>query len=736
MTARYHLSAHPSAVAVGPQVWVADYRQGTLWRIDPRHGRRHAASPRSATPARSRSSAAASTSRATGRRCSAATSRATTRSPAVASTASSVVPCSVAAGDGVAYAAGCPNIDRLSTGARQAAPACTTTAIPLARAADGRALPHDALRPGRRRGRGLGHRRCARPPPLQDRAALGAACSPRSRSRSRRSESPRAPAPSGSPMRIHDVLIEVDPGERPRRAAHRDVTRDRRRRSRRGQRVGGVRDRRPGRAHRSGDRPHRRAHRCRLGAARGGGRAGRRLGDARCALASASLAAIVVARAPGGGRGLRRVGAALRSGSACWPTAPASAPSRTTGRSPPPSCRCCSTAGDSQAKGRRAACAARRSPAARSRLVEGCSESGVYGRLITETRQLVEIDRVDAVVGAFGWSDAVVFRELARRYPTVPFLLAGSFVARGDRRATRRPTSTASAPDIEQEQAGLATYAYRTLGWRSAATVAEDTPNGWGATAAFAAEFCALGGSVRRVWTPPFCADGALLRRCRPRSTASWCVRTRYGFPPLHPRLRRAPSRRGTLAPARSLALRAGRACRLCGVVAAAARRRRAPSPVSRIGSSPADAAYRKAFATAFPGLPPQVAGNFLVLPYYTAVDALVQSLEQTNGEPGRIAPAARSARVAPPAHAGGPMRLDRNRQAIAPATLEQFDGTAPRQRPPSTRCAGFRQSTRRSAACSRRSSLRALRQPGCRRARAAALGALNVSSRAAGSSR
>src|SRR3954462_3543196 len=36
----------------------------------------------------------------------------------------------------------------------------------------------------------------------------------------------------------------------------------------------------------------------------------------------------------------------------------------------------------------------------RVEIVTGCSESGVYGRLITETRQLVEVDRVDAVVGA------------------------------------------------------------------------------------------------------------------------------------------------------------------------------------------------------------------------------------------------------------------------------------------------------------------------------------------------
>ena len=36
--ATYRLSAHPAAVAIGPQIWVADYRQGTLWRIDPRTG--------------------------------------------------------------------------------------------------------------------------------------------------------------------------------------------------------------------------------------------------------------------------------------------------------------------------------------------------------------------------------------------------------------------------------------------------------------------------------------------------------------------------------------------------------------------------------------------------------------------------------------------------------------------------------------------------------------------------
>jgi branched-chain amino acid transport system substrate-binding protein len=315
----------------------------------------------------------------------------------------------------------------------------------------------------------------------------------------------------------------------------------------------------------------------------------------------------------------------------------------------------------------------------RVELVEGCSESGVYGRLITETRQLVEIDRVDAVVGAFGWSDGVVFRELARRYPTVPFVLAGSFA----REVTSRepaPNLYRFTPDIEQEQAGLGTYAYRTLGWRSAATVAEETPNGWGATAAFAAEFCALGGRVRRVWTPAFGAGGPLLRSV-PHAVDGVMVLAHYGYgsPAAfirsylagHPDAARSLLLSVWLYPPAGLPGYASLWPRLRGVVA---RISGVPDP-----SSARDVAYRRAFATAFPGLPASVAANLLVLPYYNAVEAVVQSLAQTHGETGADRAGLRAAlgslRLATP---GGPIRLDRNRQAIATATLVRFDGTAP----------------------------------------------------------
>jgi branched-chain amino acid transport system substrate-binding protein len=315
----------------------------------------------------------------------------------------------------------------------------------------------------------------------------------------------------------------------------------------------------------------------------------------------------------------------------------------------------------------------------RVELVEGCSESGVYGRLITEARQLVEIDRVDALVGAFGWSDGMVFRELARRYPTVPFVLAGSFA----REATsHRPAANLYrfTPDIEQEQAGLATYAYRALGWRTAATVAEQTPNGWGATTAFAAEFCALGGQVRRIWTPAFGAGGPLLRSVPP-AVDGVMVLAHYGYGSpaafissyltRHPDAPRSLLLSVWLYPPAELPGYASLWPRLRGVVA---RISGVPDP-----SSAGEVAYRKAFASAFPGLPPSVAGNLLVLPYYNAVEAVVQALAQTHGQTGRDRARLRSAlaalRLATP---GGPIRLDRNRQAIASATLVRFDSRAP----------------------------------------------------------
>ena len=322
----------------------------------------------------------------------------------------------------------------------------------------------------------------------------------------------------------------------------------------------------------------------------------------------------------------------------------------------------------------------------RIELVEGCSETGVYGRLITATRQLVEVDHVDAVVGGFGLSDGFVFRELARRYPTVPFLLVLS-VAREV--TADRPAANLYrfVPDIEQDTAGLATYAYGTLGWRRAAVVAADTVNGWGGVAAFTAEFCALGGTVERVLTPEYGAPGPLLKQV-PASVDGVVVLSAYslGSPAAfiraylarHPDAPRSLLLGLWLFPPFDTADFASLWPHLRGVVARL-------SGVPDLSSS-RDAAYRKAFARAFPSLPPGVASNRDVQPYSTAVEALLQSLEKTRGRLGegraRLRAALRSLQLDTPS---GHVRLDRNRQAIVPVTLGRIEGSvqgAPSLRP------------------------------------------------------
>jgi ABC-type branched-subunit amino acid transport system substrate-binding protein len=326
----------------------------------------------------------------------------------------------------------------------------------------------------------------------------------------------------------------------------------------------------------------------------------------------------------------------------------------------------------------------------RIEIVEGCSETGVYGRLITETRQLVEIDHVDAVVGGFGFSDGIVFRELARRYPTVPFLLVVS-VAR--EATTHRPAANLYrfVPDIEQDTAGLATYAYRTLGWRQAAVMAEYTANGWGGVAAFTREFCALGGTTRTIWTTELGYGPAkpLLKQV-PASADGLVVLSAYGsfgtpVPLIRGWLAQHPDAARSLLlglwmfPPLDTAPFAALWPDLRGVVA---RLDGVPDP-----SSASDVAYRKAFAQAFPGLPPSVASNLDARPYSTAVDALLQSLQKTHGQVGdgraRLRAALDSARSDT---LWGRVHLDRNRQAVVPVTLERIMGTttggAPSLRP------------------------------------------------------
>jgi branched-chain amino acid transport system substrate-binding protein len=122
--------------------------------------------------------------------------------------------------------------------------------------------------------------------------------------------------------------------------------------------------------------------------------------------------------------------------------------------------------------------------------------------VIPEARRLVEEDGARALVGPVDPQQGMVLLQYARRRPASVFLIQPSDAAEVTL-GRSAPNVFRFAPDAAQAVAGLASYAYRKLGWRTALAIGDDIPYGWETVAGFVAEFCALGGHVERRWLQP-----------------------------------------------------------------------------------------------------------------------------------------------------------------------------------------------------------------------------------------
>jgi branched-chain amino acid transport system substrate-binding protein len=298
----------------------------------------------------------------------------------------------------------------------------------------------------------------------------------------------------------------------------------------------------------------------------------------------------------------------------------------------------------------------------RVEIVRGCTEALEFSTLTAEMRRLVEREHVDVVVGAATGPDEIAMRDVARRYPRVAFVP----VVHGPREVTlRRPAPNLYRFSADQEQgtAGLASYAYRQLGWRRAAVVLANWDPGWSGRDTFVAEFCALGGSVTRPVTVDFFDPAGRDVARVPRHVDGIAVFATKFFGPAG-FLRRLATRSGD--PAHRIVVGAnvaddGELLRAAGGALTGA--------VASSGTDPARLrTYLRSFTRAFPGIPPRVAGDAMITGYRDAVEAVVQSLEQH--------PAERTARPtallsrAHPELLSGPVRLDTHGQAVVSTTL------------------------------------------------------------------
>ena len=131
----------------------------------------------------------------------------------------------------------------------------------------------------------------------------------------------------------------------------------------------------------------------------------------------------------------------------------------------------------------------------------GCADS-TAAKAIEETRRLVEQLGADILIGPLSGDEGIAVANYAKTQPTKTFL-NGISGAQDATLKVQAPNFFRFNPDGAQWSAGLGSYAYDVLGWRTAAVIGDDYAFPYTSLAGFIAEFCSIGGNVTsRVWPP------------------------------------------------------------------------------------------------------------------------------------------------------------------------------------------------------------------------------------------
>lgn len=301
----------------------------------------------------------------------------------------------------------------------------------------------------------------------------------------------------------------------------------------------------------------------------------------------------------------------------------------------------------------------------RVELVLGCQESGVHTVYIEEARRLLETEQVDAIVGGA----SVVTRDLAHRYPEVPFVTT-FWDEQEETLRQRAPNLARFNPDHAQQAAGLGAYAYRQLGWRRAAIVAGHQHWGWGGAAAFIAEFCSLGGTVvSATYRNTFTGEPDVVRQAlatEPDGVATFLNGFDEPAPVLASLTQALGDPRRLLVWAANLedgALLQTLGAKLDGVVGTTWLPATPPSPALHD--------YRTAYRAAFAGLPAWFVDQSWVIGYHNAVEATLTALARVDSSDVRAGLIEQLGRLR--LHLpGGEVRLDQNGQAVRDGYLSR----------------------------------------------------------------
>src|SRR5947207_5706141 len=131
----------------------------------------------------------------------------------------------------------------------------------------------------------------------------------------------------------------------------------------------------------------------------------------------------------------------------------------------------------------------------------GCSNDKA-DTAIKETKRLMEQLGADVMIGPLSGDESIAVANYAKQHPTKTFV-DGSAGAQDTTLKVRAPNFFRFNGDGAQWNAGLGDLAYNKLKWKTAAVVADDYSFAWTSAAGFIAEFCAVGGKVTKRVFPP-----------------------------------------------------------------------------------------------------------------------------------------------------------------------------------------------------------------------------------------
>ena len=303
--------------------------------------------------------------------------------------------------------------------------------------------------------------------------------------------------------------------------------------------------------------------------------------------------------------------------------------------------------------------------------VFACSDS-TPDVAVAEARRLVEEEQVDILVGPLSGSEGIAVANYSKERPEVTFVngIAG---AQDATLKVRSPNFFRWHSDGAQWTAGLGDYAYNELGWRRVVTMGDDYDFPYTQIAGFTAEFCSLGGEiVERLWPPlgeedyssyitqiPDDVDGFFLGV---GGTGTVAFVKQYG------------QLRGNLADRiiggvfmTDPVIHKELGERVVGVVTA--------GMTATDTGRPEYDEYANALAEAYPPLE-GTGSSVFAYGYYTAMQAIIESLEQVEGDLSNDQEAFRAAMSDLTLDAPlGEIALDENRQAIMDNFLQRIVG-------------------------------------------------------------